>query len=102
MLKNHYKEIYHDTNIAKVMLEYHDNRVYAHIIVKEKSIESYKRIKNGFIQLKNLLGYLGYDAVYAYTNNKRFCDFIGPNEYLGNTGYIPEEGKSFDVVKWEI
>ena len=99
MAMSKYKTII-DNEDFKVGLELEgDDILFVHCDVHKWSPSVIKRIRLGFQELRTIVTDGGYDTLYTYTQNRRWCDLVDKSyTFIAN---IEVSGESYEVLGWE-
>lgn len=82
--------------------EFYDGNYYVHVVIENAKPSTIKKIKEGWASILEWAKSNNLNHIYTYTENVKFLRFFPGYTLIGNTGYIPEAKKSYEVVEWEL
>lgn len=93
------KQIYYEDEDCTVTLEEFEQEVFFHFSLNKANRNIIERMLMIFSEVKAKLYWLGYEAVYTYTKDKRMFKFFPGGEVLGTFKY---NGDKYEVGKWAL
>lgn len=89
-----------DNEDFKVTLELEgEDILFVHCDVFTWTPSVLRKLRLGFSELREMAHSQGYDALYTFTQNKRWCDLLDNSyELIDNINVL---GQEFEVLKWE-
>lgn len=79
----------------KVYLEEIDGNVFIHVAINKISTSIFKQIKSVWAEIVVKMYFLGYEELFAYTQDNRVVKMIGGADKVGTY-------KGYEVWKWEL
>lgn len=95
------ERIVYEDDDAKVVAEVIDGLLFCHCFVKEgMSRDTLRKWKRWWAILKEEFYIVGWDELYTYTPNIRWCKLLDKD--FEHVGTIDRDGKQIEVLKWVL
>lgn len=76
----HEIEVIYKTSDYEVALENYQGSLFIHVEVFKNSLGTIRELKGKFEELKSLLVEVGYENLWAYSKNNKFCKLFGATD----------------------
>jgi hypothetical protein len=93
------KQIYYEDGDCTITLEEFEKETFVHLTLYKATKEILERVLKVFSEIKAEFYWLGYEAIYTYTQDKRMFKFFPFAEVIGDFYY---HGKKYKVGKWVL
>lgn len=93
------KLVYYEDSDFVITLEEFEQETFVHLEMNKASKSILERVLKVFSEIKAKAYWLGYEAIYTYTQDKRMFKFFPGAEVVGNFKY---NGNNYEVGKWAL
>jgi hypothetical protein len=94
-----YKPIYNKDGVGVVSLEEVEDQLFVHVVIDKPTRSSMEELLHVWADIKAKCYWLGYEHIYAYTQDDRMEKFFPGSEYVGE---VETAGLKFRVLQWEL
>lgn len=95
------RKVFEENDNFRVDLELIDGALFAHVEVFDTKLSTYKKMRESWSDLVKAAYFDGFEFIFSYTQNRRFADWLGENQFV-ETVVDPETGEKVDVIYYDM
>ncbi len=94
------RRTYFENDNFRIYLEEIQGNVFVHVAIHNATVSVVKDIKEKWTEIVLRMYFLGYEELFAYTNDSRIIELIGGATKVADN--IKFQNKNYEVWKWDL